>query len=387
MVSGADEVAAERVLILTPTGRDAEMVCARIVADGMTGEICPDARALLASISTGAGAAIIAQEALSSNDSAGLLAALEAQEPWSDIPVLLLLPEPRRKRPRVAAPASVLYERANVTLLQRPLGLRLFSSSLRAAVRGRRRQYKMRDLHLELERSVQLSDMFVSILGHDLRDPLGAIRLAAELIMQLCPDTAAHRPASRIVTSADRMTRMIEQLLDFARARQGGGIPLSLGPAQLEEICREVLQELGDAQRPATLRLHREGDPSGVWDADRLAQVVTNLVGNALQHGRPGEPVVVEVDGNSPSTVRLRVSNSGTIAPETVPLLFDAFKRAVPHAATGKTGLGLGLFIAREIVLAHGGEIAAASVNDRTIFEVSLPREACPVDTGALSTT
>jgi len=148
-----DESAAERVLVLTPTGRDAELLRDRIVAAGMSCEVCSDLHALLAGISVGAGAAVIAQEALPKRGAEELLATLEAQEPWSDIPVLLLS-DASSKRPRVV---SSFFERANVTLLQRPLVIQVFLSSVRSAVRARQRQYQMRDLHDELERVLQLN--------------------------------------------------------------------------------------------------------------------------------------------------------------------------------------------------------------------------------------
>jgi signal transduction histidine kinase len=377
--------AAERVLVLTPTGRDGQMVCERIVADGMPCEVCADLPALLAGIASGAAAAVVAQEALSPHGAERLLAALEAQEPWSDIPVLLLS-DARSRAPRVP---TRFFEHANVTLLPRPLAIQLLLSSVRSAVRARQRQYQMRDLYRDLERAVQLSDMFVSILGHDLRTPLGAMTLAAEAIVRGSPDARALRPAGRILTSAERMKRMIEQLLDLARVRQGHGIPLHLGRVHLGELCRQAVQELEDANPQASLVLQNTGNVSGTWDADRLAQVVSNLVGNAVQHGTKGRPITVDVDGTDESTVRLRVHNFGSVPPEALPTLFEPFKRMAAHtmSAAGKTGLGLGLFIAREIARAHGGDVGVQSSEERTTFEVTLPRDARRADAAALTTT
>lgn len=373
-MSRASDSAAERVLVLTPTGRDAELVCGRLAADGMTCETCADVPALLAGIAAGAGAAIVAQEALSRDGARSLLAALEAQAPWSDIPVLLLA-EARARAPRVPAR---FFERANVVLLPRPVAIQLLVSSARSAVRARRRQYQMRDLHQELERAVQLSGMFVSILGHDLRTPLSAIAMAAETIVRGSPDVRALRPAGRILTSADRMKRMVEQLLDFARVRRGGGIPVHPGRVHLGELCRKAVQELEDANPEASLVVHEAGDLTGTWDPDRLAQVVSNLVGNAVQHGAKDEPIRVEVDGTEAPTVRLRVHSVGTVPAETIPVLFEPLARiaARDHPAVRRTGLGLGLFIVREIARAHGGEVGVQSKDERTTFEVTLPRDA-----------
>jgi signal transduction histidine kinase len=384
-VSRASESSAEHVLVLTPTGQDAKMVCERLVAAGIRGEVCDDLEMLLAGMSAGAGAVVIAHEALSPTGAVRLLAALETQEPWSDLPVLLLS-EARSRRGLRVVPA--VLEHANITILQRPLPLQLFLSSVRWAVRARRRQYQMRELYRELERAVQLSDMFVSILGHDLRTPLGAIKLSAETIVRLSPDSRALRPAGRILTSTERMTRMIEQLLDFARVRQGRGIPLKLGRTHLGEVCRQAIQEIEDANPGASVQFEEVGDLCGVWDPDRLAQVVSNLVGNAVEHGTKGKPITVEVDGSDHSTVRLRVRNFGAVPPEQLQTIFEAFKRVAAPSTSGggRTGLGLGLFIAREIARAHGGDMIVQAAADLSTFEVTLPREARRVDTAALTT-
>ncbi len=370
MSDAADAVASERVLILAPTGRDAEMLRERILADGMACEICPDLSALLDGISAGAGVAIIAQEALTVRGAEHLLTTLTAQEPWSDTPILFLA-EIRTRWPPRAVPAY--FERANVTLLQRPFGVQLFLSSVRSAVRARRRQYQMRDLYRELERALQLGEMFVSILGHDLRNPVGAIRMAAQAIVGVAPAPPVLGFANRIIVTSDRMTRMIEQLLDLARARRAGGIPVHPVRMSLSDLCRQAIQEVEAAHPGITIRLRGLGAPDGVWDPDRLAQVMTNLLSNAVHHGTKGHPISVEVDGTSPSTVRLRVMNVGTIPADALPELFDAFKRG----RTGRrAGLGLGLYIAREIVRAHGGDIMVSTSGGRVVFEVVLPREA-----------
>jgi len=153
-VRPATEGATELALVLTPTGRDAEMIHDRIVADGFPCRVCPDLQSLREAISAGGGPVLVAHEALTPEGAEHLLGTLAAQEPWSDVPVLFLLPESKsRNRPRTARLGSDarFFERANVTLLQRPLDQQLFSSSVRSAVRARRRQFQMRDLHRELD--------------------------------------------------------------------------------------------------------------------------------------------------------------------------------------------------------------------------------------------
>jgi signal transduction histidine kinase len=179
------------------------------------------------------------------------------------------------------------------------------------------------------------------------------------------------KPASVIARSADRMERIIADLLDFARGRFGQGIPISPQAASMEAICRRVVDELALANPARELRMSVEGDTSGIWDPARIAQVVSNLVGNAITHGVG--PVEVALRGDRES-VRLTVCNQGTpIAPEALPQLFQPF---FARASRGHgNGLGLGLFIASEIVKAHKGRISVTSSHaEGTIFTVELPK-------------
>lgn len=377
-MSRPSEEEVDGVAILAPFGRDAEMMCERLEGDAIACEVHDDLDSLLAAVasSRSIGVALIAQEALVRGGAARLLEVLDAQEPWSDLPVLLLIEPVSRARPRVDGVVAVL-EHANVTLLERPVRVQLLVSALRSALRARGRQRQMRALLSELQRAVQLSDMFVSILGHDLRTPLSAIKLAAELIVRM-PEGRALRPAGRILSSADRMSRMIEQILDFARVRQGHGIPLDPRATSLAEVCRAVVQEIEDAHPQAYLRMCEQGSLAGHWDPDRLAQVLSNLVVNAVQHGTGTRPVEVVLDGTAPGSVRVRVHNEGTVPPAALPGLFEAFKDehgADPAGRASRNGLGLGLFIAREIARAHGGDITVRSSDaEGTSFEVVLPR-------------
>jgi signal transduction histidine kinase len=385
-MSRSSDSAANGVAILAPFGRDAEMVCDRLKEAGIGCEVYEHLDALLAAVtSSSTGVVLIAQEALGHGGAERLLRALHAQDPWSDLPVLLLIEPASRSRPRVDGVVDVL-EHANVTLLERPVRVQLLVSALRSALRARRRQHQMRALLSELQRAVQLSDMFVSILGHDLRTPLSAIKLAGETIVRL-PEGRALRPAGRILSSADRMTRMIEQLLDFARVRRGHGIPLDPRATSLGEVCRAVVQEIEDAHPQAYLRTREQGSLEGHWDPDRLAQVLSNLVVNAVQHGTGTSPIEVELDGTAPGSVRVRVHNEGTVPPAVLPGLFEAFKGKDGIDPTGRacrSGLGLGLFIAREIARAHAGDITVRSSDaEGTTFELVMPRQAMEHSAGA----
>ncbi|HUQ07271.1 MAG TPA: GAF domain-containing protein [Kofleriaceae bacterium] len=226
----------------------------------------------------------------------------------------------------------------------------------------------------ELEESVRFNEMFTGILGHDLRNPLGAIVTAAQLAMLKNTSEKLTKPLSRILTSGARMARMIDQLLDFTHVRLGGGMPLSPQRLDLVPVVRHVVDELDDAHPEWSLSLDHNGDTAGAWDGDRLAQVFSNLIANALQHGDVAGGVRVRLDGSRRETLRAEVENVGTIPDDLLPLLFEPLAGGRSRRA-GARGLGLGLFISREIVRAHGGTIDIRCVDGtRTIFVIDLPR-------------
>jgi signal transduction histidine kinase len=218
-------------------------------------------------------------------------------------------------------------------------------------------------------------ERLLGIVGHDLRNPLAAIDSWVQLLKLSPALGASERTAAvRIGGSVERMRRMIEQLLDFTRARQAGGIPIAPRVVDLGAICRGVVEELASAH-PGRLDFHAEGaDLVGHWDGDRLAQVVSNLAGNALRHGDGGS-ITLRAFGAAGS-VRLDVHNSGRAIPAAdLPYLFDPYRRG--RSASHGTGdnLGLGLYIVQQIVRAHGGSIRVHSTDaEGTTFTVELPR-------------
>jgi signal transduction histidine kinase len=221
-------------------------------------------------------------------------------------------------------------------------------------------------------------ELFLATLGHDLRAPLNAMMLSAEVLAhsgQL--DDESTQIASRMAAFGQAMSSMIHDLLDFTRTRLGAGMPLSVAPSDLGTLCEEVLDEFRAAHPDRSLHFERVGDLSGQWDAARLRQVLSNLVGNAIEHGdaRDAIKVVARSEG---STVLLAVTNQGpVIAPSALPTLFDPFVRAAAIPRSNKRGgIGLGLYIAREIVTAHAGTIAVASSEESgTVLTVRLPRQ------------
>jgi two-component system sensor histidine kinase/response regulator len=230
----------------------------------------------------------------------------------------------------------------------------------------------------ELTESLRLAEMFTAVLGHDLRNPLSVITTSADTLVRRAVDDNVRRPAARIMANGQRMGRMIDELLDLARARDAGGIPLSLGDSDLFSLCRKVVADHEVAHPARGLELRHEGDAQGVWDEDRLFQVLSNLLANALEHGTPDAPVSLTIDANRPEEVVIAVRNAGVIPPAIMPHLFDPFR--VRQERLNRTrGLGLGLYIVRHIVEAHGGTVTVSSSEESgTAFVVKLPRVAVP---------
>ncbi|MFY0527909.1 PAS domain-containing sensor histidine kinase [Archangium gephyra] len=229
-----------------------------------------------------------------------------------------------------------------------------------------------------MQEEAQFRERFIGILGHDLRNPLNAIMLSARQLRRrgaMAP--MQQQLAQRIETSAARMGNMISDILDLTRARLSGGIPLHLSPTSLPAVCRQVVEELTVAHPGREILVRAEGGGEGIWDPERLAQVVSNLVGNALEHGEREGPVIVHCRDEAERQV-LEISNTGEPIPShQLATLFDPFRQVGAGRSGRGSGLGLGLFIVRELVEAHGGRVTVRSTeNEGTTFTVLLPRDA-----------
>jgi two-component system, OmpR family, sensor histidine kinase VicK len=220
----------------------------------------------------------------------------------------------------------------------------------------------------------------LGIVGHDIRNPLGAIDLAAHVLLKSPDPTVAARTGERVRRGVDRIKHIVADLLDLSRERHGGGIAISRAATDLQSVCRQVIDELAASAKDRSIELVCDGDARGEWDGPRLTQAISNLVGNAVQHSPAGTPIVVAIDARA-ADVTVAVRNQGQIPPDVLPTIFDAFRSGSEKA--GRQGLGLGLFIAQAIARAHGGSIEATSTAaDGTTFRVTLPRRAAVAATG-----
>ncbi len=233
------------------------------------------------------------------------------------------------------------------------------------------------------ERS-EFEQQLIGIVSHDLRNPLSAILLQTSSLLRRGPlDERVVGALRRVLSSAERASRLVGDLLDWTRARLGGGLPVEPRRVDLHALTHQVVEEVRANFPERDIVVSSEGDTQGCWDADRLAQVVTNLVANALKYSAPATPVAVWARGEGVDVV-LEVRNEGApIAEDARERLFQPMQRAAGSAGAGDRSVGLGLFIVKHIVEAHGGSVTVRSaVEAGTVFTVRLPRSSDASESG-----
>ncbi|HEY4181142.1 MAG TPA: hybrid sensor histidine kinase/response regulator [Kofleriaceae bacterium] len=275
-------------------------------------------------------------------------------------------------------PARVFqgYEIGAVDFLTKPVDPRILKSKVQTLIDLYRSKRMLAVQLTELERmSAQVSEMlrmqetFVAAVNHDLRSPLHTISVGVSLLVD--DSTEKKDVARRIEAAIDRMGGMLDQLYDLARTRVGTGIPLDPKPGDLGELVQGVVNEAELRKGKGNVQLATNGDVKGTWDLTRVTRLAANLVTNAVTHGDASSPIVVRLDGSDPASIVLAVQNGGVIPSDVLPVIFEPFRRGNASAK----GLGLGLYIVREIASAHGGNVSVISTPATgTRFEVRLPR-------------
>jgi signal transduction histidine kinase/ActR/RegA family two-component response regulator len=384
----------ELVLVLAPTGRDGPLCC-NVLYDraGLGTQACRDIDEVCAHIARGAGACIIAEEALDVVSARRLIDGLGGQLPWSDLPVIVLA-GPEDAIPIVpgnasagarGVPLAVLRQRGNVTVLDRPLRIVTLVTTVQAALRARRRQYEVRDLLAETRNAVRQRDQFLAMLGHELRNPLATITNAMGVldVASPPPDEGLETEQREIIRrQTDHLARLVDDLLDVSRITSGK-IVLQRKPTDLCELARRAVKAVDGAARKQQHDVDvLTGCESVFVDSDpvRMEQVVNNLLTNAIKYTPAGGSIRVEVDSdNGQALLRVRDNGMG-IPPELMSRVFDLFTQAERSLDRAQGGLGIGLTLVRALVEMHDGQVSVASEGPGrgSEFTITLPRTAAP---------
>jgi two-component system, sensor histidine kinase and response regulator len=259
------------------------------------------------------------------------------------------------------------YESGAVDFLYKPIEPRILQGKAEVF-------FELYEKRKEYAQILAMNEMFVGVLSHDLRNPLGTILTGAQLLQAQSQDEKQQKTLQRMAAAGRRMADMIEQLLDLTRARvlDGAGFASERQRVDLTALAQRAIDELQGAYPERQLVFGAHGECVTTGDPGRLLQLFSNLVGNAIRYGEPGTPVTIEVSCDD-SEVSVSVHNVGAIASHVVPTLFDPFRQRSRNNQSG--GLGLGLYISQQIAVAHGGVIDVASSSEAgSTFTVRLPR-------------
>jgi two-component system, sensor histidine kinase and response regulator len=263
------------------------------------------------------------------------------------------------------------YELGAVDFLFKPIEPHALQSKVKVFFDLQRQRQQLREQMQTLSDTLRMNEMFIAILSHDLRNPLNAVLTGAEVLLRTSDEENTRKIAERIRASGQRMGGLVNDVLDMARSRVGGGIVLNKERLDLGELVQRLVAE---HHREGGITVELRGDLGGEWDPGRVAQAISNLLGNAAQHGDPDSPIAVRADGSAADSVSLSVSNGGAIPASIQSRLFDPF-RGRENRVSPESGLGLGLYIVKQIALAHDGSVRLdASEPERTSFVLELPR-------------
>lgn len=301
-------------------------------------------------------------------DGFDLAARLRAADRSHRVPIVFVGADAREKQRRFEG-----EEAAAIDFIDTPIEPRVLRGKVSVFVELEQQRRDAQACQAQLQRLIESSWRMTVAMTHDLRSPLSVIAMNAELVRMRGRDDLLQQAAARIKSSSARMGRMIDQLLAFSGMRSG---PLRRRAVDLRELASALVAELASSAPEATIELQGEGDASVVVDPDRMRQGLANLVNNALQHGRSGEPVHVCIDGSQADRVRVQVRNAGVLPPEVQAEPFAPFRSISTSPATG---LGLGLYLVQQMVQAHGATVALYTDTDgggQTIAEISIPRDA-----------
>ncbi len=374
------------VLILPPTRRDGEVTRTVLERAGLECMVYAGTASLAEQIGAGTGA-IVLTDALASDPRAGeLVDALRGQPSWSDVATIVL----SRTDGQSAAATRLLASLTNVTVLDRPTSTRTLVSSVQAAIRGRSRQYQIRDQLAALREADDAlrnadrrKDEFLAMLAHELRNPLAPIRTASELLARLLPlDAKTQTIVAILKRQAIHLTRLVDDLLDVSRITQGR-IQLQRRPLDLAPILAQAMESVEPLLRDKRHKVVLTScfEPLFVnGDSARLVQCIANLLTNAAKYTDAAGEIRVELRGEHSSAVIVVTDNGVGISPELLPRIFELFVQSERSLDRSEGGLGIGLSVVQRLVEMHDGQVVAMSPGPGlgSTFEIRLPTVAAP---------
>ncbi len=377
MAEPASDALQSRVLVLAPAGRDAALACRTLSEAGIPAEAVTSVAGLCDRISKGPGALLLTEEVFDPKSVDALTAALAGQPPWSDLPVLVFSSGGGTSGDYAIAGRRRLGALANVILLDRPTRRVALLSAVFAALRARRRQYEVRDLLLELERGVRDRDHFLAMLGHELRNPLGAILASVQLMGRRSDGFGGGREV--ILRQTRLLSRLVDDLLDVSRVTSGK-IVLERSRVDLGELVARSVSSHASQAAEGGVAVSLTAEESLLVEGDhvRLEQVVHNLLTNALKYTPSGGRVSIRLSRRG-EQAEIRIEDTGVgIDPQILPEVFDLFTQADDTLDRAHGGLGIGLTLVRSLVELHGGTVRAESPGRGcgSSFVVTLPAAA-----------
>ena len=350
----------DTILVVAPFGRDADLICTQMRANGVNCEKCDSVEEVCARVPNENIAAIVmTEEALNAEATGRLAKALAEQPAWSEIPLLILTGVPSLEH-RTHSYAA-LGRRTNVTLVDRPVRIKSLASALQSALRARQRQYEVRDLMRQLEERIHERDRFLAVLGHELRNPLGAILLASQMSEA---DGRLDRDHAQLIERQSRhLTRLVNDLLDLSRVA-AGKIVLKKQNLDLREIARQTMalaQPLADAQKVEMRAVFPDHPLIVEADPVRIDQIIANILTNAIKYTPEGGHVTLKLESEGDEAL-IRVTDDGVgIAPDRIGRIFELFAQAENAIGRAQGGMGIGLALVRNLVQLHNGSVHAKS--------------------------
>lgn len=396
--AGPRSATEQRVLLLAPTGRDAQLSQSILAQAGLSCAVCADIESICTEIEHGAGSVVLAEEVLTLESLRRLQEALARQPTWSDLPIVVLT----HRGTNSAISVYALETLGNIMLLDRPVHVATLVSTIRTALRARMRQYQIRE-HLlereqaaeererlyaaerqaraEAENALRIRDEFLSIAAHELKTPLTTLMGNVDLIERRArrENSLSERDARSVHVAgqqARRLKQLIDGLLDLSRLELGQ-LSIEPQPLDLRALARRVVDEVQPGLSRHSIVFRMPDQPVTIaGDEVRLEQVLQNLIQNAIRYSPNGGSVEVLVEAaEQPARACLRVRDHGIgIASDALEQLFERFYRVPDASIEHIHGVGIGLYVVKEIVTMHGGTVKVASeAGVGSTFTVYLP--------------